>query len=188
MDSYKKIVVTSTHDWHKNTKLELYYDNNKLVLRKWYFNNKLYEFSSSIEDFVKEFDRIYTLFGVPCDVKIDNGNIDLVFESIYSLPIPNNLKFVCIDTCGCNMGHCTAALSIDILEFNTVKDILKYFATPVETDNGIRYEYPDSVFLYLDIIEKLPEVHIGKSCYKEKVKSDIVMDKKYTYVSIYYSR
>ncbi|ARF11465.1 hypothetical protein Klosneuvirus_1_322 [Klosneuvirus KNV1] len=186
----KLIEVTSDHHWHKDTKLELLVNDDKLVSIKWYKKDVLVEFDDTVEGFIEEFQNIYMLFGTIHGIKIKNGTFDEVYKMIYNLEIPPelNIKFVDFGLCGCNMGHCGAILGYKFTDYQTIGDIIKEWGMETDTDKMTQpyYEYPDSVFLYMRVEEgKFKLYH--ETCY-DKNPENVQLDDQYTYVSLCYSR
>lgn len=123
------IEVTSTHPWHKNTRLELEVQDDKLISLKWYKKDKLIEFDDNAQGFIDEFKNIYMLFGCIDDLNIKNGTFDEVYKMIYDMEIPYHIKFINFGLCGCNMGHCSAILNYKFSRYKTVGDIIKKWGT-----------------------------------------------------------
>jgi len=65
-----------------------------------------------------------------------------------------NLKFINLYTCGCNIGHCSAVLDYDIVEYLTYGDILKKRGHKCESELlDEYYEYPDSVYFMMEKVQ-----------------------------------
>lgn len=116
-----------------------------------------------------------------------------IIDQIYATPIGRDIKIVNTELCRCNMGNCAEVTSVTIEDFDpkTYGDLFKRFGwgNPEEDDPVKHHCYPDSVWLFIKPLEKLPEtVHKEQSCYSEKIPCPITLNPNTAYISYSYCR
>ena len=189
----KEIVVKSDHAWWTDSCCTLIVDGDKLLNVRWVRKRGEEVGEDGDENLINEILRVFELTGLgPSNLIVENGTIDEVYHFLYNRRLSKSLKFVRIGICGCNMGNCYAPINFDILDIDckSYADVFSIFADIRSTDqltNGWFYEYPDSVFLRLEIITKIPKIYCD-SCYGNPVNPNINLDDNKVYVSVSYGR
>lgn len=157
--------------------------------------HKILDPVNSLDDFILLIELVFEFTGCSHFIKIESQwNLTLwdLVSCIYNTPLEHNVKFVHIGYCGCNMAHCGAITSINIdnNEYKTYGDLMKLFGTPVNDGYGhTYYEYPDSVFFFLEKITELPErIHVDGSCYNGKIPVTEKLDPNNVYLTWSYCR
>lgn len=146
---------------------------------------------NSMDDFVKLLNLIFEFTGCWYESEIIDGYVSRkeVLEHIYKTPLEQKVKFVSIGHCGCNMGHCGAVTGIEIKEYKTYGDIMELFSGGYKDEDESFYEYPDSVWIFIERIIELPKkIHSGQTCYSELIDTPCKLDDNQVYVSWSYSR
>ena len=105
-------------------------------------------------DFADEIDRIYRMFGIINCLKIENGTYDEVYDLVFNIEVPRNIKFI-NDVSRCNEFICNninhnGETYATLLNFNNIGDIISYYGDRTETNLMVRpyYEYPLCRFSY----------------------------------------
>ena len=112
-----------------------------------------------------------------------------VYKSLYDLPIPSDVKFLDVDVCWCNMGHCGAPLSVkDLGHVDTYGEAIALWADERRgMDGTTHYEYPDSMWLVLDW-QTEPIVFYPKGCYNRQTKAEFTPPTDARYIAISWTR
>lgn len=181
LDQFKltTVTITSGHHWNVHTKLVLKLDNDKLISKDWQCANPP---TSVLDDIYQTF----AFFGAGMEgLECQGADIKKIRDIIYKAPLAKPLIPVHLSTCGCNMGHCSMVENYKVSEVcSTYEDALKLWS---DLDVDGFYEYPDSVFLYLDYVDEIPERwphgHGTKSIPSEKLDNS-----KMQYFSWHYGR
>lgn len=126
------------------------------------------------------------------DIESKQALIDL----IYSQPLEHRVKFINVQTCGSTqLGHDSEVCWIHIFEkdYKTYGDVMSRFGHREgnrEKGEVEYYSYPDSVWLFLKHVTKLPEsIHEkGEICSKKKVPCEIKLDPNTVYLTYFYDR
>lgn len=195
----KKLILTSSHEWNKNTKIELVLDNNNNIIKDIWYTKK-----DPITDFVDKFYLIYNFFGVHESIYINNilafalyenkdketfdkDMVDKIFEYIYDIEIPQNIKFIKFERCMCNMGNCNAITDMNFFSANTIRDLMEQISYIDE--ETLKYVYPDGVWFDMKYIYKLPKIHPGDCDLPEVEPDQSLLDlKHFKYITTSYVR
>lgn len=194
------ITVNSVHHWTSNISLHLKFVDNHYIKRKWLKDGTKIKFDhEDIDDFMKELDLVFRFTGGgPSQLKVQNGTVEEVYSALYSIPIRENIQFVRLGRCGCNMGNCGALQSIDFIQNCTrFEEIIREFgylsSDCIDDDNIISenvfsfYQYPDSVILYIEQLDRQQELY-KNGCYKPASNVDLELDPNKKYISFSYCR
>jgi hypothetical protein len=117
----------------------------------------------------------------------------LIIDHIYATPIERDVKIVNTELCRCNMGNCAEVTSVTIEEPDpkTYGDLFSRFGWgESEYDDPVKhYCYPDSVWLFIEPLAKLPEtVRKEHNCYSEKIPCPVTLDSNTAYISYSFCR
>lgn len=191
--------VTNSHHFCEEVKLQI--SNTSMY---WNVANSILDPKNVIEDFVLSLYTAFIFIGTLTDMYYTNDIKDLLIESdqnltmgdiikfIYDYPLEQNIKFVSMDYCGCNMGNCSqlVGINIDDIEYKTYGDVMALFGMCFKHPNGnIYYEYPDSVLLRLEQITKLPNIiYERNNSHDKEIRVTEQLDPNIIYLSYGYSR
>lgn len=100
-----------------------------------------------------------------------------LYAYVYALPIhtADSFDFLSLSTCGCNMGHCTRIIGVELVDKGTTCGSViglwgfesKQSAIVEGGDEISFFEHPDSAYLYTDEISEIPLVY--EDCYNDRV-------------------
>lgn len=180
------VTITNTHHFNTGIKLIIEVENNKIIKRT------LYKDDENIEDPLKEMCWLFTLTGVAYSLEFDNKKFTLaeIIKLIYAMSLYENIKFVGISICGCNMGHCTSITDYKIMnDLKTFGDLFDLWGDKIKWEEVEFYEYPDSVILSLKYFHSKFRMY-DKSCYGSSKDIDLTekFDPNYKYIDYFYSR
>jgi len=108
---------------------------------------------------------LFGFTGIGPDVLImDSLTPKLFYNYIYNIEFTTPIVGIFINTCGCNMGHCSAVMGYEKTgTFNNIKELFEWVGQePVYEEFKDYYEYPDSVMLQLKHIDSLPKLTTDK--------------------------
>ena len=198
--------ITNSHHFCEDVTLSI--DYGKLV---WKVKNdktnkiRTLEPENSIDDFVTAIKLAFEFTGVCFETSYSNTYFDYikiettgkmegidVIDYIYNYPLEHSVKFIRMSHCKCNMG-CEAVIDIIIgeNEYKTYGDLMRSFGMDfkfIPEDSKTYYGYPDSVWIWLERIDGLPEVMYKNNCSETFVKVKETLDPNLTYLSWEYTR
>ncbi|CAH6418281.1 Hypothetical protein POVN_LOCUS51 [uncultured virus] len=148
-----------------------------------------------VTDPLKQINLLFVLLGSGSrSLTVKGSTVLELFKAVYAALIdPIDLVFV--GTCGCNMGHCGAPTRC-VLEENkrTYGDVFACLGQKPDPYGEVDplefewYEYPDHVFVYLQLLTEVPLV-CKTNCYsKDRVPAPFVLKEGHTYIQYSYSR
>ncbi len=209
--SYDSVPADDTH-----TSLVIITDNNKVIglkFRGWK-PNRCTNHTTMVDELVVEIhdgkivpnaEFLELLFGFtgigPSSLVSDDLSVAEFYKLIYSIEFTTPIHGIYIETCGCNMGHCSAVVGFESEGvYNTVGELFSWLGTSSKAEGACEcpsctnntedrnldyYEYPDSVMLSLEQIKDLPTHggHTGKTLLKP-----IGRDSDLCYFSMSYGR
>lgn len=117
-----------------------------------------------------------------------------VIDLIYATPLERKINIVEVDLCRCNMGHCADVTGVTIEKEQpaTYGDLFKLFGMRVdgnEDDPTKHYEYPDSVWLFLEPFTKVPPfVRKTHDCWSDAIPCTVILNPDEEYISYSYCR
>lgn len=144
-----------------------------------------------MEDFILLIDIVFRFTGVCFDVsytgeftdyfnKNKEPNMDTleIIQFIYKQPLERKVKFIHMQTCGCNMGYCGAITGVDVdnNEYKTYGDLMALFGDNLIIADKNYYGYPDSVMFSIRTAKLPKSIHSGETCYSEKIPLNISLD------------
>jgi hypothetical protein len=165
--------VTSLHHFCKGIELTIH--NGKLKWKIKKDNIKTLDPANSLDDFIESIIFAFIFTGISECIKSEDITVGSIIKCIYNTALEQKVKFIRIGRCGCNMGHCSAVLSakVDDNEYKTYGDVMTLFGC----------EYPDSVWLTLERITEIPEIHEDENCYKPKILATEKLDPNIIYLA-----
>lgn len=119
--------------------------------------------------------------------KIDTMNVMEYVQKIYDIKINRNIQFIYLSTCECNMGNCRTILDKQCMDrCDTFGDLFKQIGTSKTIGDKIYYEYPDSVWLFMNLLKG--HVKIYENCGSDNfIKYNVEEDDK-LFVTCSYTR
>ncbi|BCS82691.1 hypothetical protein QLL95_gp0202 [Cotonvirus japonicus] len=147
-NTHLKIVsVKSSHHFNNGISVDLHINDNCIVDRFWFENGLKLDFKDTVDDFISEFYKLFTLFGIPENLIVENcDDLSELYKLVYNIKIPENIRFL-------DPGY---ADDVPIVRrLYTLENLFERMGNKISLpcDKNIKiYEFPDSVYLIVDYI------------------------------------
>ncbi|ARF08048.1 hypothetical protein Catovirus_1_98 [Catovirus CTV1] len=155
----KSITIKNKHHFiGKDDTVEVMYNSQNVIddviIRSKKFNGSMHDLNNIVYNVY----YLFTFFGVGLEnlsaKDIDKKEMLDIVKDIYKIKLVKKIVFVHVDTCTCNMGNCGEPLEYFLGE--PCENLEKAFCELAfkYCDENDLYEYPDSVFVFVDQIDK----------------------------------